>query len=468
MNVEYLHPDEFGQVAEDDTLGNLPSAEFHFSDDKPSEIIIDGSAIPIESTERMLDSSEFLTYKPVFDERGRCVDVKFENPDAQAFFSTVTRLYYSRVATYLDESIREEFMLNTQKDVGGGARGQSRSLDRGYPRKLSMTDEDRLEIRSDVLTDVARWADSLNERNTTVRERELLAGGDFGWKVRIVQIGNAQGEPRRAWNAGLEAVRVLYFAKTRLGLGGARDITIYEDDAVDVEMPLGGFRSRSRSLADSTGCTFGANDVVIMGGANLLVDRTGEDDQEMTGVKVIDLWEQTASMRHEVTHLLIYYSLGSIPLNEGLATAMEVGFSFGSAYRELRERCEYESKVTRGKMLELYSRNVPEGFAGIERYNLSATFICYLYEKLGPEGLMEVCDYLSGVKASKGSVINSGNPFIDKMFSYLPDYSLRGDLRRTLAVVAGRGSENPLKAADSLLDGYVEEINKSAGRYFVE
>lgn len=305
------------------------------------------------------------------------------------------------------------------------------------------------------------WLDHLKESGIPITVRAVNVPED-GVSITHYRIGKFEEVEKEAWTNTVEAAVSVHKLNTRFPSHFGRhpqNITVFEFSDLErthlnleetesiwkqitgTENPMvmatakhSRYTSPATFEAPVAGQTASEAPIIIYDYGRL-IDRGN-------GPKVeVDTNETKKAVRHELAHKFDDVSQTADPFDprvtikyhpsasEGFATMAENDFSFLKCREELRVQAKYDRQITKELLEHVFKGNEP--VSTIELYLVSATFLSYAYEKLGPHGFSEyfreICKNegaQDNLDMSLGSATFSGRTTISFSLreSLIPDY----------------------------------------------
>lgn len=308
------------------------------------------------------------------------------------------------------------------------------------------------ELWTDVENESGRYLAALKNKGVRLENTKYKVGD--GTSVNIITIGKSDiGQIETI----AKLVQIMNEYKSNLNLNLPKELTVMEffdfEDQSHVLRETG-----TANMFSTASCT---TDIFRTVGftrkSDNLIVFAPVGQRTITGESKVDLNFLYIVARHELAHFMdVWLRRATFTQREGFARMCEVGSNFEIAKKRLRRNYNYTNKVTVDKLISTLNEPDPSSnsnFVKPEKYDISGSFFCFLYEKLGAKKFMNFYGLLTGGLVLDERKIVDYESASSKVFA---DDSIR-DVVHALKIVTIGQEVNQ----DALIKEYIKRINSN-------
>jgi hypothetical protein len=427
---------------------HIPEVTLAFEDDLPVRLDTETRTYEVAATREVQTAERFFTHTVDRNFDGGIKAVRFDNEQAAMFFGLITGSYRSGTAiAYLAKATRDELDLAHMEQVGtsvGGATGVSdrlltgrlineaaagkthdprnaallvpgdialsikRKLERAaktyIPPKKPQVDKKEVKFPnndwySNMTEEVLEWVEGLQKTGVDISiQQTRIQTGQKPFVINNVLLGNIKALPEECFYFEKEAAKEVLFAVETLKMRIRPELYIYNTALFEEVTPWGASVSKLRQFINTSACQ-SRNMIIISDSATQIVDAVEYENEEAIGLSThrrVSKLGLSRFIRHETGHFIdSNVKVATPPQREAFARSMEYGFSFKNSLQNLRFNSVWEREITPWYLYYLFSTD-PKGLVPPEIYDVSSTFYCWLYEKLGPDAFRMFYGRLTG------------------------------------------------------------------------
>lgn len=430
---------------------HIPQASFVFENGLPIRLNTTLRSYEVTAYREVQTSEQFFKHEIERDEDGQIRTVHFDNEQAAMLFGQVASIYrrmaigglarattdelalahYDKAGGYdskfqgvVDEIYKNRLVREVStgkphdprnelillpKDIADTLGNRAKNLTVKYsPPKPTKEQLDKKGVYfteddwyDDMIQEALGWVEGMQQTGVdiTVQLTTISTGRPF--HINRVQIGSVQAAPEENFMIECEVARNVVFAADTLKMGMRPGIVIFDTAQFEEVTPWGAYTSKMLDFI-GTEASQSRNMIFISESAMRIVDNA-QNDQESNTVTFnthnrIFKARVKRHIAHEVGHFVDREKIPATnPQKEGFARSMENGFVFENAVRSLRgpRNLAYGRDITPEFLFRLLSQK-PEGAVLPETYDVTSTFFCWLYEKVGPDKFRNFYGNLTG------------------------------------------------------------------------
>jgi len=390
LSVNY-HPSIF---TEQPTKYFPPLSVEYDQESKPTSISFPGSApIKITTTDQNINPKE--EWRPI--EKGNW-SVRFNDQGGagRLFNSLLELIFIIRKSQLL--KLKEYELLQTDE-----------KKKKNLLSKLISTSIDK--IYQETYRDVINWFSVLSESEKPISCQSITL--DTGEKIWFYRIGKFDATGKDRWQDILSTTRNILNECKIFNFPVPKELVFFNflDFIQNPDYP-GELISELKDIYCINGRMEKEESAILIINSGYLA----ANQHHQPEVRIYkDEFVRTS--RHEIGHIIDpNLSSSWTSMKEGFAVMCENGFDFKECVRTLRDENQYKRIVTKGQLVSLFSSETEkrDDVPVAELYDVSGTFFCYVFDKLGVEKFKLFYKLLSGntddknlIKVCHGNITES-------------------------------------------------------------
>lgn len=308
----------------------------------------------------------------------------------------------------------------------------------------------REELSKDSSSEADKYLKTLQRKGIEIRMTKYLTKDKN--EIKVINLGKVDVSDVRF---AARVIQVMHEYKDKLGLEIPKNLTI--TNFFDFENQTGMVWKGSKTPYNMGSCAseiFGTAGMAGVGilGRDIIIAPFGRTDENHKK-PLVDMNFYYRVLRHELGHKMdIRVEHSTRSQREGFARMCDNKFSFETSKMNLREFAGYTNDVTSSRLLTILNEPADsEKFVKPEVYDVSGSFYCFLYEKLGAEKFMKFYGLLTGELVNiDGKIVENGSKKDKVSFE-----SAKNNAVRAIRIATDEQQIDP----NTLIGEYVNKIN---------